>query len=160
MQSHSLSLWWLRIATFSAAALAAASAMYWVIEFNAATPQAPTPQAALTSAPQADPRVVARLLGGAQTASLSGPAAMPTASAARYKLVGVVAEGHRGGYALIAINDQPARPYRVGASVDDTLVLHSVAARSAALATDVQAPASVQLALPALVPAQSAAPNR
>ena len=108
----------------------------------------------------ADPRVVACLLGGAETARLSVPAELPTAGAARYNLVGAVTEGSQGGYALIVINDQPARPYRVGAPVDDTLVLHSVAARSAPLATDVQAPAYVQLALSALAPAQSADPNR
>lgn len=159
MQPHSLSLWWLRIATFSAAALVAASAAYWVLKFSAAAPEAHPPQAIMTHAPQADTGVVARLLGGGQAAIGAGQAAVVVA-AAQFKLVGVVAEGGRGGYALIAINDQPARPYRVGAPVSDTLVLQSVAARSAALATDVMAPTSVQLALPVLAPAQGALPSR
>ena len=148
------------MATFSAAALTAASAAYWVLKWNATAPEAPPPETALTSAPQADTRVVARLLGGGQIAIGAGQAAVPVASATQFKLVGVVDEGRRGGYALIAINDQPAKPYRVGAPVGDQLVLQSVAARSAALAADVQAPASVQLVLPALAPVQGAATDR
>ena len=139
--------------------MAAASATFWVLKFSAA-PQVPAPQTAMTNAPQSDVRVVARLLGGGQAASVAEPAAAPADSAAQYKLVGVVTDRGRNGYALIAINDQPARPYRVGAPVGDTLMLHSVAARSAALATDVLAPASVQLALPALVPAPGAEGDR
>lgn len=149
-------VWWLRTATFLAAALVAASAAFWVLKVNAAAPEASPAQAIRTHAPQVDARVVARLLGGEQMASEAGPAAVQVAVAAQFKLVGVVAEGRRGGYALIAIDDQPARPYRVGAPVSDTLVLQSVAARSAALATDVRAPVSVQLTLPALAPAQGA----
>ena len=160
MQPHSLSLWWLRIATFSAAALAAASAAYWVLELSAAAPQALTPHAPLAGAPLADTRMVARLLGGGQTASPAGQNATPAMASSQFKLVGVVTERGRDGYALIAINGQPAKPYRVGTPVGDTLVLHSVTARSAALAADVQAPASVQLDLPALAPAQSGGASR
>jgi general secretion pathway protein C len=148
------------MATFSVTALTAASAAYWVLKWSAAAPEAPTLEAPLASTPQADARVVARLLGGAQQAALAGPSVLPTASASQFKLLGVVTEGRHGGYALIAINDQPAKPYRVGAAVGDQLVLHSVAARSAALASSVQASASVQLVLPALAPAQEAPTDR
>jgi general secretion pathway protein C len=88
------------------------------------------------------------------------PSAAPAPSASQFKLLGVVTEGRQRGYALIAIDDQPAKPYRVGAPVGETLVLRSVAARSAALATDAQAPASVQLVLPELAPPQTTTPNR
>ncbi len=159
MQSSFFGRWWLKIATFSAAALAAASLAFWVLKWQVAGPQAPVPPAPLTSTPKADARAVARLLGGGPTA-LAGPGTAPTSSASPFKLVGVVAESGRGGYALIATNNQPAKPYRVGAAVSDTLVLQSVAARSAALATDAQAPASVQLHLPELAPAQTPAPSR
>ena len=157
MQSSPFSLWWLRIATFLVAGLTAASATYWVLKWRASAPDAP--MAPLASAPQADAQALARLLGGAQVAALAGPSVLPTASASQFKLLGVVTEGRHGGYALIAINDQPAKPYRVGAAVGDQLVLQSVAARSAALASTAQAPASVQLVLPALAPAQGTAPQ-
>jgi general secretion pathway protein C len=73
--------------------------------------------------------------------------------ASRFQLTGVVAERSSGGYALIAIDGKPAQPYRVGSPVDDALVLHSVAARSAALAASVDAPVSLTLELPRLTQA-------
>ena len=98
-----------------------------------------------SEAPQADPLVVARLLGGGRTA-----AAPVESVASRFKLMGVVADLAQGGYALIAIDGKPAKPYRVGAPLDDALVLQSVSKRSAALAPSAEAPASVTLELPKL----------
>lgn len=151
MHSHhpSYSLWWLRIATFALAALAAASAAFWVLKWTATT-AAPT-SAALVSAGAnpADPQAVARLLGGAQT---QAAADMRPGAGSRFKLTGVVADRLTGGYALIAIDGKPAQPYRVGTRVDDTLVLQSVAPRSAALAAGVDAPVSLTLELPPLAP--------
>jgi general secretion pathway protein C len=72
--------------------------------------------------------------------------------ASRLKLTGVVANRSQSGYALISIDGQPARPYRVGARVNDALVLHSVAPRSAALAASLDAPVSLTLDLPKLTP--------
>jgi general secretion pathway protein C len=147
MQTQSLSLWWLRTATFLLAALAAASAAYWVLKWRATTP--PNPGAAIAySAPTAtDPRALARLLGGGQTALA---ATLTVSAASHFKLMGVVVDAAKNGYALIAIDGRPARPYRVGARLNDDLVLHSVAARSAALAASVEAPVSVTLDLPKL----------
>ncbi|WP_232834357.1 type II secretion system protein N [Rhodoferax ferrireducens] len=155
MQMHahhpSYSLWWLRTATFTLAALAAASAAFWVLKWTATVP-APTSAALLTSiAAPADPQAVARLLGGGQASVVAAPGARPDTSASRFKLTGVVADRRTGGYAVIAIDGKPAQPYRVGARVDDALVLHSVAPRSAALAASVDAPVSLTLELPPLV---------
>lgn len=146
MQSYSLSLWWLRIVTFSIAALAAASATYWLLQWNAAAPQSATASAMTTAAKtrQIDPQRVARLLGGGQTlVALSAADSV----ARRFKLTGVVAT-RSNGYAVISIDGKPARPYRVGTQVDEALVLRSVAPRSAALATSADAPAAFTLELP------------
>ncbi|MEI8170521.1 MAG: type II secretion system protein N [Rhodoferax sp.] len=145
MQTQSTSIWGLRAVTFVLAALAAASATFWGLKWNATAPAQPSAALAFAEAPQADPQVVARLLGGGRTA-----AAPVEAAANRFKLIGVVADLAKGGYALIAIDGKPAKPYRVGAQLDDALVLQSVSARSAALATSVDAPASVLLELPKL----------
>jgi len=153
MQMHahhpSYSLWWLRIATLTLAALAAASAAFWVLKWTATVP-APASAALPASIAAADPLAVARLLGGGQASVAAAPTASPDTSASRFKLTGVVADRRTGGYAVIAIDGKPAQPYRVGARVDDALVLHSVAPRSAALAASVDAPVSIRLELPPL----------
>ena len=148
MKTQSLRLWWLRIATFLLAALAAASAAYWVLKWSAPASASSASGAALpiSRAAQTDPQVVARLLGGGQKTVV----ALVESAASRFKLMGVVAEHSQGGYALISVDGKPAKPYRVGAQVDDGLVLQSVAPRSAALAARVDVPASLTLELPRL----------
>lgn len=141
---------WLRITTFSLAALAAASATFWVFKWTGSA--SPTPVAAViySSNNAADPQAVARLLGGS---SASAPVGLGTAtdnSASRFKLTGVVATNAQGGYALISVDGKPARPFQVGSQVNDDLVLQSVAHRSAVLATRLDAPATLTLALPKL----------
>jgi len=151
MQTHpytpSLGLWWLRIATFSVAALAAASVAFWVLKWTATAAPTSAPVVFQETRP-ADPLAVARVLGGGQAGVAAGPA--PVSAASRFKLTGVVANSANGGYALISVDGKPAKPYRVGAQVDDALVLHSVTARSAALAPRVDAPANITLDLPKL----------
>lgn len=147
MQTHVPQLWWLRLATFSLAALASASAAYWVLQWKTPAPASVGAPPVLAPARMLDPQAVARLLGGGQSAA-AAPAAPSLAS--RLKLLGVVANQAHGGSALIAVDGKPARPFRVGAVVTDSLVLHSVGPRSAALATDRQAPVALTLELPKL----------
>jgi general secretion pathway protein C len=144
------SRWRLRLVTFLVAALAAASATYWGLLWSAAAPSAASAAVIYASASPADPQLVARVLGGAQAGVAAAPGPPVDAVAKRFQLTGVVAERSKGGYALIAIDGKPAQPYRVGSRVDDALVVHSVAARSAALAASVDAPVSLTLELPQL----------
>ncbi len=105
----------------------------------------------LADAAPANPQALARALGGGN--AVAGPQAAVVAAASvagRLALVGVVANRNRGGAALISIDGKPARPYRVGARVDDALVLQSVAPRRAVLADSLQGPASLTLELPPL----------
>ncbi len=150
MQTHSPSIWRLRIVTFSLAAITAASATYWVLKWVAAVPPGPTAAVVFASPAQADAQVVARLLGGGQSGIAVMPGAVVDNAASRFKLTGVVANRLKGGYALISIDGKPAKPFRVGAQVDNALVLQSVAPRSAALAASLDTPASLTLELPKL----------
>lgn len=105
----------------------------------------------LADAAPTNPQALARALGGGN--AVAGPQAAVAAAASvagRLALVGVVANRNRGGAALISIDGKPARPYRVGARVDDALVLQSVAPRRAVLADSLQGPASLTLELPPL----------
>lgn len=148
MQIHPHPLWWLRIATFSLAALAAASASYWVLKWVAMAPSGQALAVVFPSPDPTDPQAVARLLGGGQ---VGAPLVQPVIAApSRFKLTGVVAGPRQQGYALISIDGQPAQPFRVGAPVGDALVLQSVTTRGAALAASLDAPKSLSLELPKL----------
>jgi general secretion pathway protein C len=150
MQTYPQPLWSLRITTFALAALAAASAAYWVLNGVAVAPSSPMVAVNLSGAAPVDPQAVARLLGGAGAAV---KAASPVqAVSSRYSLTGVVAGTSRRGYALISIDGQPARPFSVGSPVGDALVLQSVSTRSAALGATREAPPALTLDLPPLAP--------
>jgi general secretion pathway protein C len=141
MQMNSHSKWASRGVTFLLAALLAASGVYWVLSWPVTTLSGAvaTP---VTSAPS-EPQAMARLLGGGSTAA---QVAAPVANAlSRFVLTGVVADKAQGGAALIALDGQASKPYRVGATVADGLVLQSVSARRAVLATALNAPASLTL---------------
>ena len=141
--------WLIRLLTLLLAALAAASTTYWVLKWPRA--KALAPLAPLTTdAPPTDPQAVARLLG-----SRPGPAQVETNSVAPQKdlkLLGVIALGDAGsrGSALIAVEAGTAKPYHIGQTVLDGLVLHSVKARTALLAPSLQSAATVKLELPPL----------
>ncbi len=142
------SKWAVRLCTLFLWLLAAASCVYWGLRI------APRPAPAAVEAPvrtafPADPAAVARLLGASPVAA-SGPV-QPTASlASRFNLLGVVAARSHRGAALIAVDGKPARPYRVGATIDEGLMLQSVQGRRAVLAATAGGPAVLTLELPPL----------
>ena len=72
-------------------------------------------------------------------------AALPST---RYALVGIVARRSGGGVALISVDGKAAKPVRVGAFIDDRLILQSVEGRRALLASGVDKPTEVTLELP------------
>jgi general secretion pathway protein C len=90
---------------------------------------------------------VARLLGATPAAAGAGPVAAP-AQSTRFALVGVVSARSKGGAALIATDGKPAKPYRVGAVVEEGLVLQSVAPRRATLGPTSGGPAAFTLEMP------------
>lgn len=113
--------------------------------------------AAPVALPSSDPAAVARALGArlSPVADAGAQAAPPVAEATRYSLLGVIAVPGQGGAALIAVNGEPARPYRVGAAVDAGLVLQSVNRQAVRLGATVAGPTTVELALPVPPPGAS-----
>lgn len=140
------SRWTVAGASFALWALVAATAVYWGLKLT-------TPGAVPDAAPlartetMADPAAVARLLGASPTVAQATPVA---SLSSRFTLVGVVADSSHRGAALIAVDGRPARPFRVGTAVDESLVLQSVDARRAVLAAGADGPAVLTLELPAL----------
>lgn len=139
--------WLPRTGTFAVWLLAAGSAVYWGLRVSSvpagavAVPLPPALQAA------ADPAAVARLLGAAAPSAPGAPAAAPPQSS-RFALVGVVASRSYAGAALISVDGKPAKPFRVGAQVEEGLVLQSVAPRRATLGPEVKGPAAFTLEMP------------
>jgi general secretion pathway protein C len=111
------------------------SVAYGALHWVGATPTVVLP-AAQAALPQADPQAVVRALGGDQPTAQVIAAAAPE-MAARYQLVGVVAEkggaGSGGGVALIATDGQRPLPYPVGTRVDGRWVVHQVTSQTAVL---------------------------
>ena len=141
-----------RIAAFVLWAAVAVGLMYWLLRVGVSAPALPS---------HAQPVSTAAVLRGDVARLFADPAAPQEPGAAgpsepglasRFKLVGVMAprrgEGTGGqGIALIEVDGKPPRPFRVGRPLDDTLVLQSVAARSATIGPRNGAPA-VQLDIP------------
>jgi general secretion pathway protein C len=149
MQSLSLhptaKAWPIRLVTFFLSALAAASVGFWTLRWPSPAPSThqtvpPSAQATIDTAKLA-------LLLGAQGSTES---VAPKAAGAQYQLLGIIAQGAKRGSALIGIDGQPPKPYRVGDRLTDNLVLQSVKARSAILASDVNAADGISLELPPL----------
>ena len=145
MQTRSHQPWGVRLGTLAIWALAAASAAYWGLRLTARPPVMPAPTAAPAPV-AADMQAMARLLG-AVTAQTPQAAAAPVSS--RFALVGVLA-GQQGGSgaALIAVDGTPAKPYRVGATVDAGLVLQSLGPRQARLGAGQEGVTTVTLEMP------------
>jgi general secretion pathway protein C len=91
-----------------------------------------------------NPTTSARSLGLAAAA----PIAAPTLSS-RFKRVGVLAGGANQGAALIAVDGKAAKPFWVGATVAEGLVLQSVQGRRVNLGAGGDATATLTLELPA-----------
>jgi general secretion pathway protein C len=141
--------WSVRGATFALWALAAGSAAFWGLQLGGSAQRAAVPVPPPRAVAAVDAAAIARLLGSTPGAAVQ---AAPAASlASRFQLVGVVAGAHSGGgAAVLSVDGKPARPYRVGTSIDDGLVLQSVQGRTATLAATPDGPPLLTLELPPL----------
>jgi general secretion pathway protein C len=148
MVSNTAGNWTVRGVTFLLWAAAVASAVYWGLKLSSAGAQGSPIAASTRPVAPADPAAVARLLGHTAGPVAAGPSAPPLAS--RFNLLGVVADRAQHGAALIAVDGRPAKPFRVGSTVDEGLVLQSVQSRRATLGASLQGPAVVTLELPPL----------
>jgi len=132
--------------------LAAASVVFWVLNFSSVgSVQGVT--GLQTAAPD-----MAGSPSAKSAASLSRAwgvqAPMPetnTVSSLRLQLWGVVAGASGQGSALISVDGQPPRAFRVGQTVTDGLVLQSLGPKLAHLGASRQGAALLSLSLPELV---------
>ena len=104
-----------------------------------------SPMGAASGAAAVGPEA-ARLLG-APASSAAEVVASPSL-VSRLKLVGVASAGAQRGAALIGIDGQTPKPYRIGQEVVDGLVLLSVDRLAARLGAQVGGPSALQLDMP------------
>ena len=144
MVTVSQSRWVPKAITAVVWAAAAGSVLYWGLRLSAGRGAAAAMPPAVVSA-SIDPQALGRVLG------VMPAQAIPQASlSSRFALQGVVAGAPGGGAALIAIDGNPAKPYRVGSPVEDGLILQSASARQAKLAASPDGPILVTLEMPVL----------
>ena len=146
MVTNSYSKWSVRSGTLALWAAAGASVVFWGLRLAGPSGSAPVP--ALAPAPVAlDAQGLARLLGAGPLAA--APAAPVATLASRFALIGVLS-GRRsgGGAALIAVDGKPAKTFRLGATVDQGLVLQALGPRQVQLGTDIDGPATLTLDMP------------
>jgi general secretion pathway protein C len=156
-----LQTWTTRIITFLLWALTAASAAFWVLQgasakvsssgqaLGAVAPNSASNSAASLStatSPQLTAQVAMAL--GAKNAVTPTAASELSALQARFQLMGVLNAGGKRGVALIALDGKPAKPYRVGTSIEDDWQVLSVAARSVSIGRQGQATTAFELQLP------------
>jgi general secretion pathway protein C len=149
MQWNPTEKWAARIAAFATALLLGASAVVWFLQWPAPA-GAGVPALAQSPAPTPDAVALAGLLGSGLAPA---PSAAPLESASRFSLIGVVARSSGQGSALISVDGLPPKSYRVGGTVAEGVVLHSVAPRKAMLANRVNGTITQTLEMP--VPAAS-----
>ncbi len=134
-------------------ALTAVSASFWFAKVSGTSRDPVTARTIASDTPAPQTADLARVFGPSGTSSAGAtispglPAADP---AARLRLFGVVANRAQSGVALISIDGQPPRPYRVGSALEGGWTLQKVGSRSATLASGDSAAAPVTIELAAL----------
>lgn len=143
-----------RLSAFVVWALVAATAVFWGLRLLARPQPAPA-YASIVGEATVARGDLSRLFGAAPVANAPDQPSAPELSS-RFKLLGLMAPkasavepAHRAGYALIAVDGKPARPFAVGAALDSGLVLQSVSLRTASIGP-VDGAAAVKLEMPAL----------
>lgn len=135
-------------------AACAATAVYWGLRLTSGTLPVP-PQAYAGGADTVLRGDAGRLLGVVAASEADADVAAMPGLESRFKLIGVVASTvspTAGGLALIALDDKPARAYRIGAAIDSGMVLQAVQSREVRIGMP-GGPASVVLTLQGLPPA-------
>ncbi|CAN7228759.1 general secretion pathway protein C [Acidovorax sp. LjRoot74] len=148
MVTNSYSKWGVRLGTLALWAVAGASVVFWGLRLSA--PSASGVGPAVAPAPVVpDAQALARLLGAQPSVAGAAPVAPVASPASRFTLVGVLSgRSSGGGAALIAVDGKPAKPFRVGAAVDEGLVVQALGPRQAQLGGQVGGPATLTLDMP------------
>lgn len=135
-----------RLLSFVVWALAAGSAVFWGNRFLAQPVPVPAQAGAAVGPTAMVAGPMTRLFGAAPVVEVAAPP--PALADARFKLLGVAAPraGQHYGWALIAVDDRPARSFALGARVDEGLVVQTISHRQVELGARDAKP-SVTLAL-------------
>ena len=146
-----ISQWPPRVMAFLLWTLAALAATYWLMK-SIGLAEAPVRAGTIAAhAPTVNSADLTRVLGPPAltpaTAATTAAAELANHPASKMRLLGVVAGRRNAGVALIALEGQPARPYRVGSQVTADYRLTRVATRSATLATSAAGAALITLEL-------------
>lgn len=118
-------------------ALVAGSGVFWGFRLWS-RPASSSLRTVATADPASAQSDLSRLFGAALAADSAGVAAAPEPEiSARFRLTGVMAPKHPSeqGLAVISIDGNPARVYRVGAWIDGDLMLREVSLRTATVAS-------------------------
>ena len=148
MQSQPKSHLVLHVATLAIWLLAAASVTYWTLLTTQVRGPAGRADVAFVAVDAVDTALLARLLG--TKAAISPQAQTAAVAASRFALKGVVSGAPGSEAALISVNEQPAKPFRVGNELEPGVLLKSVTARKVILSSTSGGPALVTLEMPAL----------
>ncbi len=128
--------------------VAAASAVFWVLNFPSGSAVQGVPVVQSAGQASGSPSVQASVhLARAWGVQAPLPE-VSIAQSSRFQLWGVVAGASGQGSALIAVDGQPPRAFRVGQTVTDGVVLQSLGAKQAQLGASAQGAALFSLSLP------------
>lgn len=151
-------IWTIRFLTLALWLLAAASAVYWLIQTTArAAPNPALAQATVAGQAggkvlQPDTLAVARGLGalgdGVVIASAADGGASVDWNPSRFALSGIVAQGsEKDGLVMLSVDGKPAQILQVGATVEPNVVVQALSRQSVTLANISQPDAPVLLTL-------------
>ncbi|CAN7235234.1 general secretion pathway protein C [Acidovorax sp. LjRoot129] len=145
MVTNSHSKWGVRLGTLTLWAAAGASVVFWGLRLSAPAAGAAAP-VMVPTAVSPDAQALARLLGAVPAVAGAAPAVAAPTLASRFALIGVLSgRSSGGGAALIAVDGKPAKPFRVGAAVDEGLVLQALGPRQAQLGGSMDGAATLTL---------------
>ena len=119
------------------------TAVGWVLRDSPSSEPASSEASASTSSQDIDTAAVARALGAQPQVAVAAPTL-----ASRLQLVGVLNGDANSGVALISVDGKTAKPFRVGKTVTDGLVVQSTQAKRVNLGASVDGPATLSLDLP------------
>ena len=127
---------------------AAASAVFWVLNYPSGSAVQGVPEVRgagqATAASALQPSVYLARAWGVQAPAPE----VSIAQSSRFQLLGVVAGASGQGSALIAVDGQPPRAFRVGQTVTEGVVLQGLGTKQAQLGATVQGAALFSLSLP------------
>lgn len=139
--------WFSRSVTFAIGAVAAASALFWVLKFAGVTKNMPVVSVDAQREIVADPVAVARAFGALDSSATAATANL--AAASRFVLTGVLGHSGNSGAALIAVDGKAPKPYPIGARITAEWSLRAVEARRAVLVSGFN---ELVIEMPALPP--------